>query len=203
MVCERVHATWIPYFGVAIHISEWQYIFRCGNTYFRVAIHISERQYIFQSGITYFRGGGMHTVRTRWGHGENGKLELYEDGELGTRPGRTRYRHGIDRYDKWKTIWPVRPHGRVTASYGTLQKVDGGMNYFTSWWIFLLFAAEITTALRKSLPKPMLTFSFATVENITSLTFDSVCNVNFCSNSKKLTAVSYSFTSVICDQMKT
>ena len=40
----------------------------------------------------------MHTVRTRLGHGENDKLELYEDGEFGTRPGRTRYGPGIDRY---------------------------------------------------------------------------------------------------------
>ena len=34
-------------------------------------------------------------MRTRRGHGENDKLELYEDGEFGTRPGRTRYRPGI------------------------------------------------------------------------------------------------------------
>ena len=42
----------------------------------------------------------MHTVRTRCGHGENDrdKLELYEDGEFGTRLGRTRYGLGIDRY---------------------------------------------------------------------------------------------------------
>ena len=40
----------------------------------------------------------MHMVRTRWGHGENDKLELYEDGEFGTRPGRSRYGPGIDRY---------------------------------------------------------------------------------------------------------
>ena len=49
----------------------------------------------------------MHTVRTRRGHGEKDKLELYEDGEFGTRPGRTRYRPGIDRYgpgDKYKKI---------------------------------------------------------------------------------------------------
>ena len=38
----------------------------------------------------------MHTVMTRWGHGEKDKLELYEDGEFGTRPGRTRNRPGID-----------------------------------------------------------------------------------------------------------
>ena len=35
-------------------------------TYFGVAIYILVQQYIFQSGNTYFRGGGMHTVRTRW-----------------------------------------------------------------------------------------------------------------------------------------
>ena len=40
----------------------------------------------------------MYTVRTRPRHGENDKLKLYEDGELGTKPGRTRYRPGIDRY---------------------------------------------------------------------------------------------------------
>ena len=82
-------------------------IFRSGNIYFGAVIHISERQNIFQSSITYFRGGGMHTVRTRWRHGENDKLELYEDEEFGTRQGRTRYRPGIDRYgpgDKWKKI---------------------------------------------------------------------------------------------------
>ena len=57
------------------------YKFQSGNTYFRAALHISEE-----------------AVCTRRGHGENGKLEMYEDGELGTRPGRNRYRPGIDRY---------------------------------------------------------------------------------------------------------
>ena len=37
-------------------------------------------------------------MRTRCGHGEKDKLELYGDGKFGTRPGRTRYRPGIDRY---------------------------------------------------------------------------------------------------------
>ena len=98
IVCERVHAVWITYFGVEIYILVQQYIFQSRNAYFRTTIHISEHHYIFQSTITYFRGGGMHTVRTRSGHGENDKLELYEDREFGTRPGRTRYRLGIDRY---------------------------------------------------------------------------------------------------------
>ena len=61
-------------------------IFRSGNIYVGAAIYISEWQYIFQTGNTYLRGGGMHTVRTRWGHGENDKLELYEDGEIGMCP---------------------------------------------------------------------------------------------------------------------
>ena len=78
------------YVGAAIHIPEPQYIFQSRNTY------ISEQQ--FQSSITYFRGGGMHTVITRLEHDENDKLELYEDGEFGTRTGRTRYRPGIDRH---------------------------------------------------------------------------------------------------------
>ena len=64
----------------------------------------------------------MHTVMTQWGHGEKDKLELYEDGEFGTRPGRTRYRPGIDRYgpgDKIeKTIWPVRLHRLSFKSNG-------------------------------------------------------------------------------------
>ena len=115
------------YFGVAIHISEWQYIFRSGNTYFGVAIHISERHYIFRNGNTYFiaaihisewhyifQSGIIYfsaalniseeAVGTRWGHGENSKLLLYEDGELGTRPGRTRY-WLVELYgpsDKWE-----------------------------------------------------------------------------------------------------
>ena len=55
MVCERVHAVWITYCGVAIyilvqqqyftvaiHISKWQYIFQSSNIYFRAALHISE-----------------------------------------------------------------------------------------------------------------------------------------------------------------
>ena len=37
------------YFGVAMHISEWQCIFRIGKTYFGAASHISERQCIFRS----------------------------------------------------------------------------------------------------------------------------------------------------------
>ena len=73
MVCEHVHAAWITYFGVAIYILVQQYIFQSGNTYFRAAIHISEHKYIFKN------------------HGENDKLEQYEDGEFGTRSGRTRY----------------------------------------------------------------------------------------------------------------
>ena len=51
MVCERVHAVSISYFGVAIYILVQQYIFQSSNTYFRVAIHISQQQYIFQSSI--------------------------------------------------------------------------------------------------------------------------------------------------------
>ena len=62
-VCERVHDAWITYFGVAIHISVRQYIFRSGNTYFRATIHISEQQYIFQR-RRYAHG--EDTVRTRW-----------------------------------------------------------------------------------------------------------------------------------------
>ena len=96
-------------------------IFRSGNIYFGAVIHISERQNIFQSSITYFRGGGMHTVKTRWRHGENDKLELYEDEEFGTRQGRTRYRPGIDRYgpgDKWKKNLPVRIHRLPFISNG-------------------------------------------------------------------------------------
>ena len=49
------------------------------------------------------------------------KLELYEDGEFGTRPGRTRYRPGINWYgpgDKKKTIWPVRLHRLSFKSNG-------------------------------------------------------------------------------------
>ena len=65
MACERVHAVWITYFGVAIYILVQQYIFQSGNTYFIALIYISEQQYIFQSSITYFRGGGMHMVRAR------------------------------------------------------------------------------------------------------------------------------------------
>ena len=37
-------------------------------------------------------------MRTRFGHGENDKLELYEDGEFGNRLGRSLCRPGIDRY---------------------------------------------------------------------------------------------------------
>ena len=98
MVCERVHAVWITYFGVAIYILVQQYIFQSGNTYFRTTIHISEQHYIFQSGNTYFRTtihiSEQHYIfqRRRYAHGENNNLELYEDGEFGTRPGRT----GID-----------------------------------------------------------------------------------------------------------
>ena len=72
------------YFGATIHISEPQYIFQNNNTYFRAPLHISEQQYKFQ--------------RRRYAHGENDKLELYEDGEFGTRLGRTRYGPGTDRY---------------------------------------------------------------------------------------------------------
>ena len=49
IVCERVHAIWITYFGVEIYILVQQYIFQSCN------IYISERQYIFQSSSTYFR----------------------------------------------------------------------------------------------------------------------------------------------------
>ena len=49
IVCERVHAVWITYFGVEIYILVQQCIFQSRNTY------ISEQQYIFQSTITYFR----------------------------------------------------------------------------------------------------------------------------------------------------
>ena len=90
------------YFGAAIHFSEWQNIFHSGKRYFRASIDIVEQHYIFQR-RRYAHG--EDTVRTRWGHGEKDKLELYEDGELGTRPARTRYRPGIDRYgpgDKYK-----------------------------------------------------------------------------------------------------
>ena len=104
---------------------EWKYIFWCNNTYFRAAIHISEQQYIFQSTITYFGAElqiSEEAVCTRWGHGEDDKLELYEDGEFGTRPGRARYGPGIDRYgpgDNWKkTIWPGRFHRLSFKSNG-------------------------------------------------------------------------------------
>ena len=83
------------YFGAAIHISEPQCIFQSGNTYFRAAINISDQHYIFQ--------------RRRFAHGENDKLELYEDEEFSTRPGRTRYRPGI---------WPGRFHRLSFKSNG-------------------------------------------------------------------------------------
>ena len=63
VVCERVHAVWITYFGVAIYIgaaiyiSEPQQIFQSRNAYFRAAIHISGQHYIFQ--------------RRRYAHGED------------------------------------------------------------------------------------------------------------------------------------
>ena len=42
IVCERVHAVWVTYFGVEIYILVQQYIFHNDNTYFRAALHISE-----------------------------------------------------------------------------------------------------------------------------------------------------------------
>ena len=86
-----------------MHISEWQYIFQSSITYFRAALHISEE-----------------TVCTRCGHGENDQLELYEDGELGTRPARTQSNSAGEIFTVLDRVFflvdgegPFMPHGRV------------------------------------------------------------------------------------------
>ena len=79
----------------------------------------------------------MHTVRTRWGHGEKDKLELYEDGEFGTRPGRTRFRPGIDRYGPlWRChIAPAKPNGPIPFDSNDKQwNLTDQYLFFICYW---------------------------------------------------------------------
>ena len=58
IVCERVRAAWITYFGVEIYIFVQQYIFQSSSTYFRAVLHISEEA------VCTRREHGEDTVRT-------------------------------------------------------------------------------------------------------------------------------------------